>query len=75
MKKTFWEWVGDLWCRVMHPAPMWPVHGYYRCPACWRQYIVPWEASPLSVAVESVRPVLDHPRMGGDKITRPAHSW
>ena len=44
MKKTFWSLIADLWCRLIHPAPMWPVHGYYRCPACWRQYAVPWEA-------------------------------
>jgi hypothetical protein len=44
MKKTFWSSIADLWCGLIHPAPMWPVHGYYRCPACWRQYAVPWEA-------------------------------
>lgn len=22
---------------------MWPVHGYYQCPACLRSYRVPWE--------------------------------
>lgn len=27
----------------MHPAPMWPVKGYYQCPACLRSYPVLWE--------------------------------
>lgn len=35
--------VATVWCQVMHPAPMWPVNGYYQCPACLRAYPVPWE--------------------------------
>ncbi len=35
--------VKRLWCTVMHPAPMWPVGGYYRCPKCLHRYPVPWE--------------------------------
>lgn len=35
--------VTDLWCKLFHPHPMWPIHGYYRCPRCFRQYPVPWE--------------------------------
>ena len=40
---TVWSYVADLWCTLMHPAPMWPSHGYYRCRACGREYPVPWE--------------------------------
>lgn len=32
-----------LWCKSVHPAPMWPVKGYYQCPVCLRSYAVPWE--------------------------------
>jgi hypothetical protein len=32
----------------MHPAPMWPVKGYYQCPVCLRAYPVPWEHSGCS---------------------------
>jgi hypothetical protein len=36
-------YLSGLWCYWMHPAPMWPVNGQYRCPSCQRQYPVPWE--------------------------------
>lgn len=41
--KSLGSRLGRLWCQVMHPAPMWPVKGYYQCPACFRSYPVPWE--------------------------------
>ena len=75
MKKTFWAWVADFWCRLMHPAPMWPVHGHYRCPACWRDYAVPWEVEPITVNHISHVSPSEHPRIAGDGIARPAHSW
>jgi hypothetical protein len=37
----------DLWCRLMHPSPMWPVNGHYRCSVCLRSYPVPWEKRPV----------------------------
>ncbi len=37
------ETVARTWCKLMHPAHMWPIKGYYRCPRCYRQYRVPWE--------------------------------
>jgi hypothetical protein len=44
--------LGELWCRLMHEASMWPIHGSYRCGNCGRSYPVPW-------AVERMRqPVL-----------------
>jgi hypothetical protein len=35
------ETIGTLWCRLMHDAPTWPIHGHYRCRTCQRQYLVP----------------------------------
>ena len=35
---------GKVWCKMMHPDPMWPVKGKYICPACQRAYPVPWES-------------------------------
>ena len=77
MKKTFWQWLADLWCRLMHPAPMWPVHSHYRCPTCWREYTVPWDVRPIPVTMDRVRPVLcaEHPHVRGDEVARSAHSW
>jgi hypothetical protein len=40
-----WKWLaeaGDLWCSLMHTAPMWPIHGRYDCGVCGRRYLVPW---------------------------------
>jgi hypothetical protein len=42
------------WCKLMHPDPMWPVNGFYRCPSCLRQYPVQWEApTPLKAVAEA----------------------
>jgi hypothetical protein len=38
------EKLGTLWCGLMHDAPMWPIHGTYRCRNCGRHYPVPWSA-------------------------------
>jgi hypothetical protein len=43
MIDAFRHHVANSWCRMMHPAPMWPSHGSYRCRTCWREYPVPWE--------------------------------
>ena len=40
--KAFLSDLGDLWCRSMHSAPRWPMHGYYECPDCLRRHPVPW---------------------------------
>jgi len=34
--------LAEGWCHFMHPDPLWPVKGRYRCPACYRTYPVPW---------------------------------
>jgi hypothetical protein len=36
-----------LWCRLMHDAPMWPIHGIYRCRTCGQSYPVPWAGEHL----------------------------
>jgi len=35
--------LADLWCKLLHRAPMWPSHGWYECRTCWRRYPVCWE--------------------------------
>jgi hypothetical protein len=45
-----------LWCKSVHPAPMWPVKGYYQCPVCLRSYAVPWEQS--TAATRADKPAL-----------------
>ena len=39
--------LGALRCRLMHDAPMWPIHGSYRCRTCGRSYPVPWAGEHL----------------------------
>jgi transposase-like protein len=36
--------LAEFWCKLMHPTPMWPSHGRYRCRTCRRDYVVPWES-------------------------------
>jgi hypothetical protein len=40
--QQLWNRIGELWCRLSHPAPRWPINGHYECPACLRRYPVPW---------------------------------
>jgi hypothetical protein len=35
--------IANLWCKVMHRAPMWPSHGQYECRTCGRRHRVCWE--------------------------------
>jgi len=76
MLKTFWSCVAELWCRLMHPAPMWPVHGRYRCRACLREYPVYWEPT-LVVAGETGGALLqsENTRSSGNRVVRPAPTW
>jgi len=55
--KTLSSKLASAWCRLTHGSPMWPIHGQYRCPTCFRAYPVTWEAAP-----EASRPVLVRPR-------------
>lgn len=46
------EWFSAFWCRKMHTRTMWPIHGKYVCPQCFREYPVNWtEASSSPPAV------------------------
>jgi hypothetical protein len=47
--------IGRLWCRLVHPAPMWPVSGYYICPACLRRYPVLWEPRHAALVARAER--------------------
>jgi hypothetical protein len=50
--KRFWWSLATLWCKWIHPAPMWPSQGYYRCPKCLRLYPVPWDPPQKQVYPE-----------------------
>jgi hypothetical protein len=73
MRTTIWSSLAGFWCMLMHPAPMWPVHGYYRCPACWRQYAVPWEGGVVvaegsgQLLRSNIRPIRD------ERVAGPVH--
>ena len=47
---SVWSWIGDVWCRLTHPAPMWPINGYYICPKCQAKYPVLWEQAAPTAA-------------------------
>jgi hypothetical protein len=52
--RALWNRVSIIWCRIFHPAPTWPIHGHYHCPACLRTYPVPWyEGNSLRRAAEA----------------------
>ncbi len=58
-----------MWCQAMHPSPMWPVNGQYRCPECLRVYPVAWE----STAAASTTATETQPRMAASLQYTPAH--
>ncbi len=47
------ETIGTLWCRPMHDAPTWPIHGHYRCGTCRRRYLVPWAETSVSAQIST----------------------
>jgi len=53
--------IADLWCRLMHTAPMWPAHGQYECRTCGRRQRVCWE----EIAQSPARAVLSPARNAG----------
>lgn len=77
MLKTFWSFVVEFWCKLMHPTPMWPVHGHYRCRACFREYPVRWEASLFAAAAGPDGPLAppEDSRNGRNRIVRPVATW
>ena len=47
--------LGVFWCRLMHDAPMWPIHGTYQCRICAQSYTVPWARNyPLSGSAAAI---------------------
>jgi len=39
-----WARLSEFWCLMMHPEPMWPIHGHYQCRKCRRVHPVRWAA-------------------------------
>ncbi len=72
--------IAEFWCRMMHPAPLWPSHGHYRCRTCWRKYPVPWQrdlaASPApNQSVGSLATASSPIRDAIGQAVQPAHPW
>jgi hypothetical protein len=61
------------WCQAMHPSPMWPVNGQYRCPSCLRVYPVQWGEAPhqTSPATRVAAPVAYSAPRAGLKSSAP----
>ena len=36
------EKILNAWCRNMHDAAMWPMHGKYTCRKCLREHPIEW---------------------------------
>jgi hypothetical protein len=41
-----WDRISEAWCKSMHSRAMWPMHGKYICPECFREYPVAWAEIP-----------------------------
>lgn len=70
-----WNKLEEAWCKLMHPDPMWPVKGMYRCPACLREYPVCWEQginkqAVLPVPAQATEKM--HPAYNGLQLIKPA---
>lgn len=63
--------IGDAWCQIMHPDPMWPVSGVYQCRVCQRKFPVAWERGSQSHRTAPARP---EPRCCRHEPPYPAHS-
>jgi hypothetical protein len=52
------NWISELWCKKMHSRAMWPIHGRYICPDCFREHPVAWEgrARPEEYADPALQP-------------------
>ena len=59
--------VRDLWCKLFHDEPMWPVRGQYQCRRCLCYHPVRWEQIDSkedlreSDHLKSARPAFHHP--------------
>ncbi len=75
--RQLWRGLTQTWCRLMHADPMWPCHGYYRCPTCFREYPISWANSPrqpAEIEVGTAMALHSSPAIRG-RVARPAHSW
>ena len=41
-----WDRISEAWCKSMHSKAMWPMHGKYICPDCFREFPVEWAEIP-----------------------------
>ena len=46
-----WDRISEVWCKSMHSKAMWPMHGKYMCPDCFREFPVEWAELPNGSAV------------------------
>jgi len=44
------DWMGQIWCKMMHRGAMWPIHGRYVCPQCLREHRVAWDGESTGEA-------------------------
>jgi hypothetical protein len=42
LRNDWIEMMRSFWCKCMHEAAMWPIHGWYRCRNCHRRHPVLW---------------------------------
>jgi hypothetical protein len=63
--------VAAVWCHMTHPAPMWPVNGYYICPTCLRAHPVPWEHPTISASRPAKVTVINKQRV--EAVGRSTH--
>ena len=72
--QSFASTVGDTWCQLIHPDPMWPVNGVYQCRVCQRKFPVAWEQSaikPVDTTVPS-GPAREHAMAARTTLTQSA---
>jgi hypothetical protein len=50
------NFVGNTWCKFMHPDPMWPVRGENQCRVCHRRFPVAWEKAAVRPEAAAVAP-------------------
>ncbi len=58
----------ETWCKWMHPAPMWPIHGQYQCPKCLRYHPVSWENKEAEPGTADAVPVPLGSRSSADAV-------
>jgi hypothetical protein len=70
--RAIYSTAARIWCKLMHPEPMWPINGFYRCRTCHRLYPVPWNSPERTSAEMPAQAALrPYPRSAPDQL-RPA---